>query len=177
MTISMPGFPPISDRDHIRGPEAAEFNLIQYGDFECPQSRQVYVMARGLMKAHPEKIRLVYRHFPVRIHPNALAAGEAAEAASSQDAFWEMHDHLFSNQLSLSAEDLIKHAEDIGIDAREVRMALDEGVFREKVLVQKRGAVKAGVRSSLNLVVDGALYEDDGVMDAVVELDDRLGEQ
>lgn len=167
-------FPPIGSRDHVRGPENAEVTLIQYGDFECPQSRQVFVMVRGLMKAYPEQLRLVYRHFPVRTHPNALGAAEAAEAAASQGQFWAMHDHLFNNQLALSENELVKHAESIGIDAREVQTALAEQVFRGHVLTQKRGGVKGGVRSSLNVILEGKLYQDDAVMDAIGELDERL---
>ncbi len=170
----MTDFPPITERDHVRGPANAHVMLLQYGDFECPQSRQVYVMVRGLMKAYPEGVKIVFRHFPVRIHPNALAAGEAAEAAGSQGAFWEMHDQLFSNQLALSSEDLFGYAEAIGIDPLEVRTALKESVFQETVLVQKRGAVKAGVRSSLNLIVDEQLYEDHAVYEILGELDERL---
>ena len=170
----MSAFPPITGRDRIRGPEGAEVTLLQYGDFECPQSRQVHVMARGLMKAYPGKVRLVFRHFPVRIHPNALAAAETVEAAGAQGAFWAMHDRLFANQLNLSDNELVMHADAIGIDACEVRTALSEEVFRTNVLAEKRGGVKAGVRSSLNLVVDGKLYEDDTVIEAIGELDERL---
>ena len=170
----MPDFPPITDRDRIRGPEDAEITLLQYGDFECPQSRQVHVMVRGLMKAYPEKVKLVFRHFPVRVHPNALAAAETVEAAGAQGAFWAMHDRLFANQLNLSDNELVAHADGIGIDAREVRTALREEVFRTNVLAEKRGGVKAGVRSSLNLVVAGDLYEDDAVLEAIGELDEWL---
>ncbi|MCH8031293.1 MAG: thioredoxin domain-containing protein, partial [Bacteroidetes bacterium] len=106
----MPDFPPITDRDHIRGPEDAEITLLQYGDFECPQSRQVHVMVRGLMKAYSGKVRLVFRHFPVRIHPNALAAAETAEAAGAQGAFWAMHDRLFAIPMNLSDNELVMHA-------------------------------------------------------------------
>ena len=170
----MPDFPPITDRDRIRGPEDAEITLLQYGDFECPQSRQVHVMVRGLMKAYPEKVKLVFRHFPVRVHPNALAAAETVEAAGAQGAFWAMHDRLFANQLNLSNNELVMHADALGIDAREVRTALREEVFRTNVLAEKRGGVKAGVRSSLNLVVADELYEDDAVLEAIGELDERL---
>ena len=170
----MSDFPPITDRDRIRGPQDAEITLLQYGDFECPQSRQVHVMVRGLRKAYSKKVRLVFRHFPVRIHPNALAAAEAVEAAGAQGAFWAMHDRLFANQLNLSDNDLVMHADALGIDAREVQKALSEEVFRTNVLVEKRGGVKAGVRSSLNLVVTGELYEDDAVFEVIGELDERL---
>lgn len=171
---SADAFPPITDRDHVRGPEGAEITLIQYGDFECPQSRQVHVMVKGLMNSYPNKIRFVFRHFPVRTHPNALAAAEAAESAGSQGKFWEMHDRLFSNQLDLLPEQLVQHAAMVGADAKEVETSLSEDVFQTDVLIEKRGGVKAGIRSSLNLIVDEVLYEDDAVYEMLGELDQRL---
>ena len=170
----MPDFPPITDRDHIRGPEDAEITLLQYGDFECPQSRQVHVMVRGLMKAYSGKVRLVFRHFPVRIHPNALAAAETAEVAGAQGAFWAMHDRLFANQLNLSDNELVMHADALGVAGRKGGKGWGEEVYRPNVLAGQRGGVKAGVRSSLNLAVDGKLYEDDAVIEAIGELDERL---
>ncbi|MDX1438440.1 MAG: thioredoxin domain-containing protein [Rubricoccaceae bacterium] len=169
-------FPPVTNHDHVRGASDAEATLIQYGDFECPQSRQVHVIVQSLLRLHPDKIRFVFRHFPVKTHPNALQAAEAAEAAASQHAFWPMHDRLFNHQLDLAPDDLIEHAREIGIDPREVETALREEVFRNRVLSQKRTGVKAGIRSSFNLIVDGRVHQDEAVYEAVEALDDRLKE-
>ena len=168
----MPEIPPITERDHLRGPglgEDAAHTLVQYGDFECPFSRQVDLLVGGVLKAFPGRVRFVFRHFPVRYHEHALQAAEAAEAAAAQGAFWPLHDRLFQHQLALTEGELAAHADALGLDGREVRTALREGVFREKVLVQKRAAVRAGVNSSLNLVIDGVLFQEDDVDDALLE--------
>jgi formate-nitrite transporter family protein len=168
----MAEIPPVTERDHVRGPgpgEDAAHTLLQYGDFECPFSRQVDLLVGGVLKAFPGRVRFVFRHFPVRYHDHALHAAEAAEAAAAQGAFWPMHDRLFGHQLALSDDELAGHAEALGLDGREVRTALREGAFREKVLAQKRAAVRAGVGSSLNLFIDGVLYEEDAVDEALLE--------
>jgi protein-disulfide isomerase len=168
----MAALPPVTARDHVRGPapgEEAAHTLLLYGDFACPLSRQVHLVVAQVLKAFPGRVRYVFRHFPLRTHAHALHAAEAAEAAAAQGAFWPMHDRLFQHQLALTDAELMAHAEALGLDAREVRTALREGVFREQVLGQKRAAVAAGVDSTLNLVVDGALFQEDDVEDAVVE--------
>ena len=172
--------PPITARDHVRGPapgEAAAHTLIQYGDFECPFSRQVHLLVTGVLKVFPGRVRFVFRHFPVRAHPHALQAAEATEAAAAQgapgsspgQAFWALHDRLFQHPLALSEGELVMHAEAVGLDGRAVRKALRAGTYREAVLAQKRAAVAAGVDSSLNLVIDGVLYQEDDVEDALLE--------
>ena len=161
--------PPVTDRDHATGPADAAMTLVQYGDFECPFSRQVHLLVREVRKVFPQQVRFVFRHFPVRGHHHALHAAIAAEAAASQGAFWPMHTRLFANQLALGDNELVMTADGLGIDAREVRTALREEVFRDKILGQKREAVKAGIDSTLNLVVNGEVFQEDAVEDAVIE--------
>lgn len=165
----MPDLPPVTDRDHVRGPADADVTLLLYGDFECPFSHQVEQIVRETMKVFPDKIRFVFRHFPVRHHPHALHAAIAAESAASQGHFWSFHDTLFRNQLALSDNELVMHADGLGLDAREVKTALREQTFRDRILDQKRAAVQAGIDSTLNLVIDGEIFQEDDVEDALVE--------
>lgn len=165
----MPDLPPLTDRDHALGPAGAVHTLLLYGDFECPLSRQVDLLVRNVLKVFPAEVRYVFRHFPLRVHAHALAAAEAAEAAAAQGAFWPMYDRLFADQLALSDRALVGTAGALGLDTREVETALRESAFREKVLGQKRAAIAAGLDSTLNLVVDGVLYQEDDVEDALVE--------
>jgi len=51
-----------------------------------------------------ERLRIVFRNFPITSHPHAQRAAEAAEAAGSQGRFWQMHDLLFENQRHLRDE-------------------------------------------------------------------------
>src|SRR5689334_13602458 len=100
--------------DHVRG-EAGAPLILEYGDYECPYSRRAY---REIQKVEGLRdVRFAFRHFPlVEIHPHALAAAAAAEAATIQGRFWDMHDRLFHRQKALDDEDLAVYASELGLD-------------------------------------------------------------
>src|SRR4029077_5402831 len=82
------------ERDHIRGPESAPVTLVEYGDLECPYCGQAETTIRELLRDYGD-VRYVWRHLPLNdVHSHAELAAEATEAASAQNAFWEMHDLL-----------------------------------------------------------------------------------
>src|SRR6476620_7728380 len=81
--------------DHVRGPAAGRL-ILEYGDYECPFSRLAFRAIERVEQEMTGGIRFAFRHFPLtEIHPHALAAAAAAEAASLQGRFWEMHELLF----------------------------------------------------------------------------------
>ena len=170
----MPLPSPLTDADHTRGASAedAVVTLVQYGDFECPFGKQVHLVVREVMGNHPGQVRFGYRHFPIRYHAHALGAAIAAEAvarADGEDAFWAYHDRLFDRQVSLNPYALAEHARELGLDADAVEAALAAEAGRDAILAQKRGAIKAGVRSTLGLWIGGAWYEEDDFEAALVE--------
>lgn len=104
------------DRDHIRGPAVAPVTLVEYGDLECPYCGQAEPVVRELLADFGD-LRYVWRHLPLsEVHPNARLAAEATEAAARQGAFWEMHDLLFAHQDALGKRDLVRYAEQLGLD-------------------------------------------------------------
>jgi protein-disulfide isomerase len=89
----------IKDVTHIKGNPDADVELVEYSDFQCPACSAMYPVVKELMVEHGDKIRFEYRHFPIeRIHPYAVQAAVAAEAAGQQGKFYEFHDLLFENQ-------------------------------------------------------------------------------
>ena len=111
-------------RDHWRGPEKAPVTLLEYGDFECPYCGQAEPVVRELL-ADMGDIRYVWRHLPLNdVHPHAQLAAEASEAASRQDAFWEMHGMLFGHQDALGPRDLVRYAQELVLDAERFRADL-----------------------------------------------------
>src|SRR3977135_2326108 len=93
---------PVSAVDHALGASHAPVTIVEYGDFECPNCKQAAPAVKLLLERFEGKVRLVFRHFPLEeVHPHALHAALAAEAAGAQDRFWQMHDLLFENQLHL----------------------------------------------------------------------------
>jgi Na+/H+ antiporter NhaA len=104
------------ERDHMRGPIDAPVTVVEYGDFECPYCGQAEPVVRELLREFGD-IAYVWRHLPLSdVHPNAQLAAEAAEAASDQGVFWEMHDLLLDNQQALAPRDLVGYAEQLGLD-------------------------------------------------------------
>jgi Na+/H+ antiporter NhaA len=115
------GAPVDPGRDHIRGPARAPVTIVEYGDFECPYCGQAEPVIRELLAGHGD-VRYVWRHLPLNdVHPHAQLAAEAAEAAAAQGAFWPMHDLLLAHQDDLEISDLIRHADDLGLDGARFR--------------------------------------------------------
>src|SRR5579872_7568524 len=77
--------------DHVRGPVGTPLILV-YGDYECPYTRAAYRNIERIETERSGGVRFAFRHFPlVAIHPHALTAALAAEAATTQGRFWELH--------------------------------------------------------------------------------------
>jgi protein-disulfide isomerase len=108
---------PLDDAiDHVRGSSAGRL-IVEYGDYECPYSRRAIREIERLERRLGGDLRFAFRHFPLtEIHPHALAAAAAAEAASLQDRFWEMHELLFQGQSRLEDRDLRRYADQLGLD-------------------------------------------------------------
>jgi len=160
--------PPLGPTDHVIGPAHAAITLVQYGDLECPYSKDVQSVVQDVRERFPDQIRFVFRHFPLRYHPNALRAAIAAEEAGRQGQFWAYHDRLFDHQLKLRADQLVGHAEALGLDVGAMQGALDNETGKAEILAQKKAGVNAGVGSTLNLWIDGELYEEDELEAALV---------
>jgi protein-disulfide isomerase len=145
--ISVTLLDPVHEWDHATGPEQAPFTLVEYGDYECPDCGRLFGVLRDLQGQLSGRLRLVYRHYPLSgIHKHAQMAAEAAEAAAAQGRFWEMHDLLFQNQRALDRRDLVRYAEQLGLDVDRFRRELKAGTHRERV----RQNFIAGVQNSVN---------------------------
>ncbi len=107
---------------HVKGNPEAEVVLVEYSDFQCPACAQFAPYIKDIMEEHGDNLRFEYRHFPlINIHPQAVPAAKAAEAAGVQGKFFEMHDKLFENQNTWSKSSnptglFRQYAEEIGLD-------------------------------------------------------------
>lgn len=95
--------PAVNNNDNILGNKKAKVTLIEYSDFECPYCQKVGPTLQQVLQAYGDQVRLVYRHFPLSIHPYAEQAAEASQCAAEQDKFWPLHDKFFAEQAALSA--------------------------------------------------------------------------
>jgi Na+/H+ antiporter NhaA len=133
------------EHDHVRGPEDAPVTLLEYGDFECPFCGRAEPVVRELL-AEVGDLRYVWRHLPLQdVHPHARLAAEAAEAAGKQGKFWEMHELLFRHQDALEPKDLVRYAEELGLDPERFHRELREHVHAPTVADDVEGADLSGV--------------------------------
>ena len=106
---------------HVYGRADAPITVLEYGDLECPYCRAAAPALRELVDTSDGQVRLVWRHFPLfEVHPYALSAALAAEAAGAHGKFWEMHDELIRHQDRLADQDLRVAAEALGLDPDDV---------------------------------------------------------
>ena len=92
--------PELSPTDHVRGSLDAPAVITEFGDFECPYCGVAYGVLNAVLEYGPSAA-LAFRHYPLPMHPHAVAAAEAAEAAASVGKFWPMYDELYRHQGAL----------------------------------------------------------------------------
>ena len=152
---------PLDDQvDHVRG-EAGAPVILEYGDYECPYSRQAFRAIERVEGELSGRVRFAFRHYPLtEIHPHALAASRAAEAAARQDRFWEMHGLLYHRQKALEEDDLRSYASELGLDlARFDRDRADPDVTARIERDVASGDATGVVRGTPTLFIDGVLYQ------------------
>jgi Na+/H+ antiporter NhaA len=148
-------YPVDPEHDHIRGSEEAPVTLVEYGDFECPYCGQAEAVIRELLTDFGD-LRYVWRHLPLSdVHPRAELAAEAAEAASAQGAFWEMHDLLLDHQDALRPPDLIGYAEQLGLDVERFTDDLRNHAGAGRVAEDVDSADLSGVSGTPTFFVSG----------------------
>lgn len=152
--------PPVDPaRDHVRGSATARVTLVEYGDFQCPYCGDAYPVVHELLDRFEIQLRFVFRHMPLTdLHPRALAAAQAAEAAGAQGRFWEMHDRLFEHQRELADSDLLAHAEALGLDVGRFAQDLEDRVHLERIEDDYRSGARSGVPSTPRFFVNGVIH-------------------
>jgi protein-disulfide isomerase len=147
---------PVSERDHTRGPASAPVTLVMYGDYQCPYTARANRFVAELREEMGERLRLVFRHFPLSdVHPDAERAAEAAEAAAAQGQFWEMHDMLFEKQASLRERDLVRYAAALGLDRDQFSQALARHASAERVEEDAQSGRESGVHGTPTFFING----------------------
>jgi protein-disulfide isomerase len=145
--------------DHVRGPADATL-IVEYGDYECPFSRQAYRSIERVEAELPDGVRFAFRHFPLtEIHPHALAASRVAEAAALQGRFWEMHELLFHRQNALEDEDLRRYGAELGLDVGQFDRDRSSQAVLDRIERDFRSGLESGqVRGTPTLFINGVVH-------------------
>ena len=163
------GLEPLDEAvDHVRGEVWARV-IVEYGDYQCPYSRRALRSIERVERS--ADVRFAFRHFPLtEIHPHALGAACAAEAAALQDRFWEMHELLFHRQRALADDDLRRYADRLGLDIARFDADRTGGDVLGRVERDVRSGLASGeVNGTPTLFIDGVVHRGDYEPAALLE--------
>jgi protein-disulfide isomerase len=161
VTDATPVVEPLDDAiDHVRGEPGAPV-ILEYGDYECPYSRQAFRSIERVERELSGRVRYAFRHFPLtQIHPHALAASATAEAAARQGRFWEMHELLFHRQKALEDDDLRTYAREVGLDLARFEQDRNGNDVAARIARDVASGEATGVvRGTPTLFVNGVLHD------------------
>lgn len=150
----------VSARDHTRGSPLAKTTLVAYGDFASPACSQTYRTVKKIQKTMGATLRYVYRSFPQpERFRNSEEAAEAAECASSQGRFWEMHDSLFESNAAVDDPRLTRHAEEAGLDLLRFRREMQARTHSAKIRSIRAGGTRSGVAAAPAFFINSIRHE------------------
>ncbi|MCA9718571.1 MAG: thioredoxin domain-containing protein [Myxococcales bacterium] len=144
----------------IYGNERAPVTIIVFADFECPHCRAEAPKLRQTVDQFRGRARLIFKHFPLSSHPRAKQAAIATEAAKQQGKFWEMHDIVFENQTALEDEDIVRYAQDIGLDMGKFRAAYESKLGRDQVESDRALGEKLEITGTPAVFINGRYFND-----------------
>jgi len=152
--------PPVGANDHAQGPANAPITVVEYGDYECPYCGEAYPITKELQKRLGNKLRFVFRNFPLaEMHPHAEHAAEAAEAAGAQGKFWEMHDMLYEHQDALEDADLALYAKALKLDVPRFIKDMENHTHVERVRSDFTSGVRSGVNGTPTFFINGTRHD------------------
>src|SRR3989339_303994 len=151
---------PVNSSDHIRGNVNAKLSLVVYSDFECPFCQKFHPIATVLLKTYGDKIRLIYRHYPLPFHQNAQKEAEASECIAElggNDVFWKYTDTIFerttANGTGFALDKLGPLAKEVGVDQTKFQKCLDSGKYTQKVQDQMAKGSEEGVTGTPGTII------------------------
>lgn len=152
---------PVGPEDHVLGNPDARVTVVEYIDYECPYcARAQGVISDVMEQIGEDEARLVIRHFPLsQIHPHALGAAMAAEAAAAQGSFGPMHEILFENQLALDSDSLAIYADVLGLDVPRFVSEVHTGQYLPKIQADFNSGVQGGVNGTPTFFIDDERLE------------------
>lgn len=151
----------VTEADHVRGAKGAKVTLVEFGDFQCPACGAYEPIVAKALADNKDTLQVVFKHFPLtQIHHNALLSAKAAEAASLQGKFWEMHDMLYAKQSewgeALNARDfIITYAVSIGLDPKKFAEDLANKATEEKITSELKEGLGLDVQGTPTFFLNG----------------------
>jgi protein-disulfide isomerase len=158
-----------------KGPATAPVTIVEFSDFQCPFCARLIPTLDQVTAKYGDKVRVVFRQFPLAMHAQAQKAAEASLCANEQGKFWELHDAMFKNQQQLAVENLKAKAVELGLNAESFNSCLDSGKFQGQVAEDMEAGTAAGVSGTPALFVNGRFINGAVPLEQITEvIDDEL---
>jgi protein-disulfide isomerase len=135
----------------------AQVTIVEFSDYECPFCKRAEAVVDQVMKAYGDKVRVVFRDYPLPMHEDARLAHEAANCANAQGKFWDYHAKLFANQNALGEDKLKTYADQVGLDRAKFDDCLAKKPFKAAIDKDLADGAKAGVSGTPAFFVNGRL--------------------
>lgn len=164
-TLGQPKNPdPVSSKDHVYGRDDASVTIIEYSDFQCPACQAYYYVMEKILASSTVPVRLVYRHFPLAQHANAVPAALASESANEQGKFWDMYRLLFENHSDWEeSKEPNKFFEDyakrIGLDLVKFKLDMSSSTLKEKIQADVDAGLNIGINATPTFFINGKFIQ------------------
>ena len=140
------------------GPETARITIVEFSDFQCPYCAIAAPKALAIAAQYPKDVKVVFKQFPLDFHSNAYAAAEASLAAHAQGKFWPLHDRMFANFRQLTRENILRWAEESGIEMGAFKADLASGKYRAQIDREVKEGSGSGVMGTPTFFINGKRY-------------------
>jgi protein-disulfide isomerase len=167
----------IEAHNPTKGPADAAVTIIEYTDFECPYCAKGAETMKQLTELYPDKIRVVFKNLPLKMHNQALPAAKAALAAQNQGKFWEYHDLLFQNSDELQEETLVKLAKDLQLDMAKFNADRQSETIAQFVAKDMEQAEQHKLTGTPAFIANGVVIRGAKPVDSFVQVIERLLEE
>jgi len=168
-------------RAKIEGKDAASFGsatakvtVVEFSDFECPYCTRAASAVDEVKKKYGDKVRVVFRHFPLSFHKNAHLASQASLYANSKGKFWEFHDLLFKNQKAMTRADLEKYAKELKFNIGDFKKALDGGTYKAAVDADLELGKAVSVQGTPTMFINGERVQNPTDINVISQQIDKL---
>ena len=139
----------------VRGSANAPVTIVEFSDFQCPYCARVQPDLVKIRETYKDKVKIVFKDYPLEFHANARKAAEASRCAAEQGKYWEYHDVLFANGTALELANLKKFAENLKLDATQFSTCLDSGKHAASISKDMAEGTQAGVTGTPAFFVNG----------------------
>jgi protein-disulfide isomerase len=146
----------------VRGAANAPVTIVEFSDYQCPFCANAEPLWKQVMEAYPNKVRFVYKQFPLSFHQNARSGAAVALFAKEHGKYWEMHDLLFQNNQAMNKStpeqilDVYRgYAKQLGLDEKALESAIKSEAYKSTIEKDVEDGKKAAVQGTPSVFING----------------------